>query len=375
MRVLEVHEPPVGGVAEHIRLLAVGLHRGGVEVEVAGPPQALGRDWLLDQGVRCHPLPDIVGDMVAWRLDAATFRRLAGIIVRGRFDVVHAHGLKASLLVRLIAPPLRIPVVYTPHSLIHRHHFAYTGATSPQYRKTLLLERVLGRVTAAIIGCCRQERDWAVEDGLIAPERSITILNGVDVDTTIAPDPQLLEFAAGGPLLGYVGILRRGKGLSTLLEALELLSGNGRAVRFAIVGNGPIAAEIAAQVRSGPLAATTLVAPYNGRMEPYLRAIDALVLASRAEGLPLAILEAMSLGVPPLASAVGGVPEVVRDGENGLLVPPADAAALAAAIERLVADGELRRRLAASALRDGLRLFTADRMVKETLAVYERYRR
>ncbi len=375
MRVLEVHEPPEGGVAEHVRLLAGGLHYAGVGVEVAGPSQASERAWLEREGVRFHPLDHIVGDMIALRKDVSTLRRLTGIVVRGRFDVIHAHGLKAAFLIRLVAPLLRVPVIYTPHSLVHHHHFVESGPRSTQYRRTLLLERVLGRVTAMIIGCCDEERRLAVEDGLIAADRAVTIYNGVEVDAGAKRDPQLTEFRAGGPLFGYIGMLRLGKGMPPLLDALELLAASGRAPRFAFVGDGPLAGDVRERVAEGPLASTTLLAPYGGRMEPYLRALDAFVIASTVEGLPLAILEALSLGVPVVATAVGGVPEAVRDGETGLVVESGDREGLMAAIELIARDRDLRERMGAAAKKDAAVRFNSDRMVKEILAVYERTRR
>jgi glycosyltransferase involved in cell wall biosynthesis len=375
MRALEVHEPLDGGVAEHVRLLAGGMHHAGVEVEVAGPSHASERAWLEREGVRFHPFDHMVGDMIALGKDASTLRRLTGIVMRGRFDVVHAHGLKAGFLVRLIAPLLRVPVIYTPHGLIHRHHLVETGPRSTQHRRTLLMERVLGRVTATIIGVCEQERRWAVEDGLIAADRTVTIYNGVEVDAGARRDPRLTDFRADGPLLGYVGMLRLGKGLPLLLDALELLAARGRVPSFAIVGDGPLAGDIRERVAVGPLATTTLIAPYGGRMEPHLRAIDALVVASPSEAFPLSILEALSLGVPTVACAVGGVPEAVRDGETGLLVDRGDRDGLAVAIERIAYDRALRERMGAAAKKDATVRFSSDRMVKETLAVYERSRR
>jgi glycosyltransferase involved in cell wall biosynthesis len=362
-------------VAEHVRLLAGGLHHAGVDVEVAGPSHASERAWLEREGVRFHPLDHIVGDMIALRKDASTLRRLTGILIRGRFDVVHVHGLKASFLIRLVAPLLRTPVIYTPHGLIHRYHRVVTGPRSTQHRRTLLLERVLGRVTATIICPCEQERRWVVEDGLIAANRTVTIYNGVEVDADARRDPQLIDFRAGGPLLGYVGMLRLGKGMWPLLDALELLAARGSTPRFAFVGDGELAGDVRKRVAAGPLASTTLVAPYGGRMEPHLRAIDAFVVASQSEAFPLSILEALSLGVPTVATAVGGVPEAVRDGETGLLVESGDREGLAAAIERIAHDRALRERMGAAAKTDAAARFSSDRMVKEILAVYERTRR
>lgn len=373
-RVLHVQEPPDGGVAEHVRLLATGAARRGVRGDVAAPPSAVSVGRLRAAGVRVLPLPDIVGDMLAGRRDARTLRRLARVMTEGGYDLVHAHGLKAGLLARVLAAAGRIPVVYTPHGLIHRHQLMAAGHKNSQYHKTLWMERVLGLGTAALIAVCEEERAAVVSDRLLPARRVAVVHNGVELDPGAEPDRELLRFRGEGPLLGYVGGLRPEKGVDVLLDALELLAARGRAPRFAIVGNGAADAHVRARVAAGPLAATTVVAPFGGRVEPYLHALDAYVLASPWEGLPLGVLEAMLAGLPVISTAVGGVPEVVDDGRTGLLVSRNDPAALATAIDRLATDAGLRSRLAEAAAVEAARRFSADAMVDATLAVYERSR-
>lgn len=372
-RVLVVFEPPHGGVPAYVRAVAPGLRDRGFDVTVAGRAEAGPRAALQAAGLRYVVLP-IVGDMVDARRDLATARAIGRLLREGRFDVVQAHGQKPGLLARVVAAPLRVPVVWWPHSLVHRHQLDVPSpGARGRYRKTLLMERALRPLTAATVGVSEEERTAAVADGLIASGRSRTVLNGVDVDAGAPPDEGLLAFRGDGPLLGMVAALRDQKGLPTLLDALERLAIRGDAVRFVIVGNGPLEAEVRARVASGPLAATTLVAPFAGRVEPYLAALDGFVLPSYWEGLPLAILEAMHVGLPVVASDVGGTSEAVVDGTTGLLVAPRDAGALAAALASVAADEALRGRLGAAGRARARERFGAGRMIDETAAVLREF--
>ncbi len=373
LRCLEIFEPPDGGVAEHVRLLAEGLQARDNEVVVMAPPEAHVRSRLEATGVGFIPEPNLVPDLMDGRPDLAAVRRIGAVLRRGGFDVVHAHSVKAGILARTVAPLSRTPSVYTPNSLDYRFLPLFPDAPRRRrrYLKSVWTERVLGHVGQAVIAVSEEERRGVLEDRLAPPDRVHLVHNGVEVDLSVPPHPELAEFRGEGPLLGIVAHLRFQKGLPDLLNGLELLAQEGRPVRFAIVGNGPLDAEVRQRVAAGPLADTTLVLPFEGRMEPYLRVLDGFVLSSLFEGLPLAVLEAMAAGLPVVATAAGGTADAVRDGETGFLVPLRDARSLADAIGRVAAGGELRQRFgdAGRALFEAK--FSAAGMVERTLAVYE----
>jgi glycosyltransferase involved in cell wall biosynthesis len=339
---------------------------------VAGPPGAPVADELAQAGIVYHPL-SLVGAVPAPGADLRALRDIRALLARGAHDLVHTHGQKAGILGRVAAQRAGVPAIYTPHFFVYRSQ-SQRGRLSARVRGRvgLAVERGLSRRSAGLIAVCREERDAAVSDHIAPPERVTVVLNGVEPRQGIDPDPVLAAFRAPGPLLGIVASLREQKGLPTLLEALELLVRAGTPVRFAIVGNGPLEAEVRERVSRGPLAATTLALSFEGRVEPYLNALDAFVLPSYWEGLPIAILEAMALGLPVVATDVGGVVEAVDDERTGLVVAARDAPGLAAAMARLAADPVLRARLGASGREVAAQRFGVARMVLETEAVYER---
>jgi glycosyltransferase involved in cell wall biosynthesis len=267
----------------------------------------------------------------------------------------------------------KVPAVYTPHGFVYRFQLARPRRGRRARRRLgLTVERRLGRLTAGLVAVSREERRAAERDGVIAPGRVSVIHPGAEPDPTVAPDPALTRFRGDGPLLGFVAGLRDQKGLPTLLDALELLAERGAPVRFAIVGNGPLGEEVEARAHSGPLAATTLYTGFGGRVEPYLKALDVFVLPSYWEGLPIAIIEAMRLGLPVVGTAGPGTPQAGVECETGYLVPPRDPGALAEALARIAADPEGRRRMGAAGRELGDARFSLDRMIAETVELYRR---
>lgn len=371
LRIVELFQPPDGGVPEHVRQLAEEIAARGHVIAVAGPADASVRTAVEAAGVRYRPLP-IVGDMVAPRADAAALRAVAGTLRAERPSLIHAHGQKAGLLGRSAAIALGIPSVYTPHSFVYRSQLRRPRRSArARYRATLAIERYLGRRSAAITACAQEEQRTAIADRLAPPDRVRVVYSGVAPDLDAEPHQALVAFRGEGPLIGMVAGLRDQKGLPTLLDALEELVRERRAPRFAIVGNGELRDWVERQIEERGLAETTVLLPFDDRVEHYLRALDAFVLPSYWEGLPIAILEAMALGLPVVATAVDGTPEAVTDGVTGILVPARDSSALAAAIAAIAADPKDRRRMGAAGRAVALDRFGIPRMADEMLAVYQ----
>ena len=367
---LQAFEPEAGGVPEHVLRLSLGLKERGHDVTVTGPPNGRPRGPLEGAGIRYLPLP-WNGSVPAPGDDRRVLHGLAMLLGDREIGVVHAHGQKAGLLARMAARRAHLPAVYTPHSFVYRTQML-RPRRGMRVRRALALgaERRLGRHTATLVAVAREEAAAAIADGVVRPDRVRVIEYGVAPDASLPADAELMEFRGDGPLIGFVATLRFQKGLPTLLDALELLAEQGRAPRFAIVGDGPMEGDVAQRLGSGPAGAHTVLRPFGGRVEPYLSAFDALVLPSLWEGMPIAVLEAMAMGVPVVATSVNGTPEAVSDGRTGLLVPPGDPPALADAIATIAADAEARERMGAAARDEAAERFGMARMLDDLEGLY-----
>jgi glycosyltransferase involved in cell wall biosynthesis len=181
----------------------------------------------------------------------------------------------------------------------------------------------------------------------IPPERFTVIPNGVPPPEDRSPRPYLA--GADRFTVGFVGSLTERKGWRVAAEAVARLAAAGRPIRLVLAGHGPDEAAVREEARRAPdrIEYVGWTPDPRGTVMPRF---DALAVMSVHEGLPMVIIEAMSLGIPSLATAVGGVPEAVTDGENGRLLPR-EAAALAAALEQLMADRQQLARLSEGSVR------------------------
>jgi glycosyltransferase involved in cell wall biosynthesis len=367
-RILQAVEQPGGGTAEHVLRLTLGLVDRGHAVEVVGREKSAIRGPLDEAGVPYHALP-FVGSIWAPGYDLSAIRGLRTLFKKGGFELVHAHGAKAGALSRLAGATARTPVVYSPHQ------FAFVAneyRDVPRGRRTVTVgvERGLGPLTARLICVSKFELDQAAKVHVVRPDRRRLVYHGVEVDVTGEPDPQMLRWRGEGLLFGAVSALRAEKGHRRLVEAAALLADT-PGVRIAIVGDGPEREALARQIAELGLDERVRLFPFSGRMEPHLLALDGFVLPSNQfEVFSIGTAEAMACGLPVVASGIGGVPEVVADGESGILVPPDDAQAIAAAIEVLAGDSQRREDMGRQGQAIARERFSLERMLDEFEAIY-----
>ena len=160
-----------------------------------------------------------------------------------------------------------------------------------------------------------------------------------------------------------------------MIDAAHLVVQEIPDARFVILGEGELREQLERQVREHHLEKHVLLPGFRTDVLGCLKGFDLFVMSSVTEGLGTSILDAMACGRPVVATTAGGIPEVVRDGENGILVPPRDHEAMAAAIVKLLKDDALRRRMGAAGLSLVNARFSSERMVQETLSVYQRVAR
>jgi glycosyltransferase involved in cell wall biosynthesis len=323
-----------GGAQTYIAGLLPALARR-LDVVVAAHGDGPLRDAALAAGVRYVPLRHVRRNLHPAR-DLLGLLELVALIRRERPDIVHANSSKAGLLGRTAAAALGVPVrIFTAHGWAFK---AYSGPVSALYRWA---DRLMAPLTTTTVCVSERERAAGVAARTCRAADTVVIPSAVDA----AALPQA-RHDGSPPRVVMVGRLAAPKDPVTLVRALARVQGSPFAAT--IVGDGPERPAVEAEIGAAGLEGVVELAGERHDVASLLAGADVFVLSSRSEGAPLSVLEAMAAGLPVVASAVGGVPESVADGATGLLVPPGDAAALAAALEQLLADSALRRRLGAA---------------------------
>jgi glycosyltransferase involved in cell wall biosynthesis len=260
--------------------------------------------------------------------DPLMVRRLAKLVVRERIDIVHAHESKSDMLAYLASPLHGARTMTTLHGWI--------GNSRKQRLLINLDRRVVARFDRAI-AVSQPIREQLLAAGA-RPERVTLLHNAIVTDRYRRTGQrnqlgQVLGYdPPDGPRLVTIGRLSREKGHADFLEALAQVARQGHAFSAVLIGDGAERANLERQAFALGIRDRVHLPGYVAGAERVLEEVDLLVLPSHTEGLPNAVLEALMMDVPVLATAVGGTPEILTDGDTGRLVPPRDPAALAAAL-------------------------------------------
>lgn len=356
----------VGHAASPVRVLWLvkGMARGGAETLLLLEARVRDRDRIRVSVAYLAPqhrvlVPELeaedvpvtcIGGRRAW--DLRWLLRLRHLLGSGEIDVVHVHSPVPAVgarLVRLTIPRRRRPrLVGTEHNVWASHH---------------RLTRAAEIVTFPL-----EDHHFAVSEGVKASvparfrDRVEVVRHGVELDAVRAEADRAavrreLGLAPDDLVVGTVANVRSQKGYPDLLDAAAAVLADprltGRSVRFLAVGKGPLDDEIAVRHRALGLGERFQLLGYRDDAVRVISALDVFCLASHHEGLPVALMEALALGVPVVATAVGGVPELVRDGVEGRLVPARQPDLLAAALVDVIADDDERDRLASGAATRG----------------------
>jgi glycosyltransferase involved in cell wall biosynthesis len=297
------------------------------------------------------------------RWDLLRMRRLAALLGSGRFDIVHAHKFGSNVWGTLFGRACRVPVV-----IAHEHTWSYKGRPLRKW----IDGRIVGRLATRFIAVSNADAARMVEDEKVASEKVVVMPTGY-VARPLAPDTDLrseLGLTSETPLIGTAVVFRPQKAVEVLLEAHARLLRTMPDVHLVIAGEGPTRAEIQRRARELSLDGRVHFLGHRDDVDAILRSLDVAALSSDFEGSPLFVLECMANGTPIVATAVGGIPQMVLDGETGVLVPPRDPEALAGAIEHLLVDPERRAVLAAAAA-NRLSEFRIDAVARRFADLYE----
>ena len=369
MRIVHCVRAPIGGIFRHVVDLALAQTAAGHDVGIVCDSltgAAFEAEWIarvsprLAFGIARFPMRRALSPA-----DAVAIARLFAHVRRLAPDILHGHGSKGGSYARLIGTTLRVsgirPArVYCPHG--GSLHF---DARSLEGRVYFTLERLLERMTDGIVFVSDYER--RSYETKIGQPRVPTVLayNGLAPDEfePVRPGQDAVDFL-------HIGMLRALKGTDVFIEALARLRDHGISARALIVGVGDERPAYEALVGERGLAAAVRFEDPMPIREALART-RAVVLPSRAESLPYVVLESLAAEVPLIATRVGGIPEIYQ-GHAERLIPPGDAAALAAAMERHLADPAEAARFGVAMRHSVAERFSVETMMRTIAAFYAR---
>jgi glycosyltransferase involved in cell wall biosynthesis len=297
----------------------------------------------------------------------AVLRTLA-LIRDWKPEVVHTHLIKSDLVGQVAAALASVPVrVSSVHSI------------NPWRKKRVLsaISRRIASRTHAFIAVTEEVSEYTMRWSGYPAHKMVVIDNGVDLNrfdpSTVAPLDIIsaLRNAPDSLLIGMIGRLQPPKGHDVLLRAAADVLAACPQIRFVIIGDGPLRPQIEAQRSALGLDDQVILTGLERDIPGALAALDMVVFPSIWEGLPVALLEAMAMQLPIVATTVGGIPDVLAGERGGLLVPPSDPPALAAALIRLLRDAELRQALGSQAREIIEKRYSAAIMQQRVLALYQ----
>lgn len=279
--------------------------------------------------------------------------------------ILHTHLWQADQIGAAARPPDVIHIVH-----IHDTRPWVSAKGMRNAARRALYGFFVNRSRAIFIACAEAVKSYACTHLRIAPEKVHVVLNAIDRQW-LASEP-VNATAPHQPVVGCAALLQPGKGYETLLQAVDHLRRSGCECRLRIAGGGSRLAHYESLAAQLGIGRCTEFAGRIQDMKAFYDSLDVFVLPSFSEGLPLSILEAMGRGKPVVATNVAGVPEAVRNGEDGLLVPPGDPAALADALRKLLTNPPLRAQMGAAGRQRVQAHFLTDRAAQQVTEIYRR---
>ena len=339
MRIVQLMASPfVGGPERQVLGLAGALPPDHETVFLSFSERGLCRPFLEQARQRGFEAVELIEN--APRLRRAA-REVAGHLLRVGADVLCCNGYKPDVIGWRAARLAGVPVVAVSHG--------WTAATL-KVRINETLDRLVLRWMDRVV-CVSTAQATRVRRAGINPERILVIRNAIHTEPFECADPsyralmQTWFSQSCTRLIAAAGRLSPEKGFDQLIAAATLVVKQDPAAGFVLFGEGPLREKLARQIETSGLNGKFVLAGFRTDVERFLPCCDLLVLSSWTEGLPVIVLEALAAGVPVVATAVGGTPEVVHDGITGYVVPPGKPTALASRIAELLRDDALRQRM------------------------------
>lgn len=368
----------MGGPAIHVSSLAAGLEPRGYETTLVAGSLARGEDSMaflaerLDIPVRT--IPELQRE-VSPIDDARSVRRMREIIRELRPHILHTHTAKAGAIARAAA---LVSGAARPAILVHTFHGHVLKGYFDPVRTAFFkeVERSLARVTDALVAVSPEVRDELVAAGIAPREKFSVIRLGIPLEERLGDATADLDYrrlygiSESAFVVGWVGRMTDVKDTDAVLEIVGAARDRGLEAVLVMVGDGPDRVRLEQLAHDIGIARSTFFVGYQPEVAGYYRLFDAFLLPSVNEGTPVSAIEALASGTPVVATRVGGVPDVVRDGEDGFLFEPGDTDDAAERLALLASDATLRSALGASGRERVLRRYSVSRLVEDVDRLY-----
>ena len=370
-KVLYVHTLPViSGSGLAVYLMMTGLNKDRYEVEFACAPGGPLIDKVAFSGIKVYPIRHFVQKVHIIK-DILALIEIVFLIKRQRYAIVHTHNSKAGFISRLAAKINNVPIIV--HTI---HGFAFHDFESSFRRRLfIILERLAVTFTDRLFVVSVPLRDWGLSVGIGNLDKYIINYDGIEIERfkkDFDKEKIRKEFnlKPEDRVVGMVAKLWEGKGHKYLLEAAATIIKKNPNVKFMIVGDGYLQDYLVDYVKNLGISDYVIFTGFREDIPQITSIFDIACLPSLFEGMGRVLLEAQVLGKPVVATRVGGIVEIVKDNETGILVDPADYQSLAEAIIRLLSDEALLKKLGEAAKQYISEKFSAARMVDNIDKVY-----
>ncbi len=373
IRVLHIHTLPiVSGSGINTFLSMKGMDRNTYEVELACAPGGRLIPLVREHHMKVRPFKNLVQPLHPLK-DTLALLDLTAFLRKNLYHIVHTHNSKAGFIGRLAARWASVPVIV--HTV---HGFAFHD-WEPLWRRFLFrhLERLGSHWCDKMIFISQPLIDWALEDHIVGEDKIVKIYSGIELDqfhpvkreekNRIRKKWQLRQKDV---VVGIVSKLWQGKGHGVLIEAFKLLREKIEDARLVIVGEGYLHEQLLKRVETNGLRDFVRFTGFQMNVSEIIATFDVAVLPSFFEGMGRVLLEAMAMEKPVVASHVGGIPDLVEHGTSGLLVEPGNVRALADALEKILSDRTLAKKMGKEGRKRMKGQFSAHIMVQSIEKLY-----
>lgn len=364
IKVLQIIRKSEGGMKRHLLSLLRLLDKDKYEIAVLCSFERTTQEYLKRLGITVYDIE--IGDGISFKKDYRAIRFIRKVVNEFKPDIVHMHGAKASLVGRVACFAMPVKTVVTAHNFVNYDKMSF-------YKKKILLSltKILDKKTHQFIAVSQAIKKDLILKQNVKEDKIKVIYNCIDsffYNETAINLKEEFNLTQDSFIIGSVARLIPAKGVQDLIKAASILKSIN--AYFFVAGDGPFREELQKMINSLNLNDRFFLLGYRDDIPSFLRNLDVFVLPSHEEGFGISVIEALSEGVPVVATKVGGVPEIIHDGVEGILVEKESPEELAKAIEKFLKDEELRKSMGLRG-KEGVKKFNCNKMVEDIYKIYD----